>query len=139
MFEIDIKEKSREGVTLHKQDGTTSWKLMLTCTREGCDNEVDMGECLCFDEEKEMARCRDEHGMHCTTKCWHEDAPRERIEKVLKDIERHNKIWGGDHEDDPTITGDTELELLEAYFEMVADEWDGESFYEMYDIEECPI
>ena len=52
MFEIVIRKEVRQGIKLHKRDGTEYWKLSLTCARGGCDKEVDMGECICFDTEK---------------------------------------------------------------------------------------
>ena len=139
MFEIDIKENAREGIMLHKQDGTPYWKLLLTCHREGCEKEVDMGECLCFDRKDAMVVCRDTHGMTCSTKCWYEAAPKDQIEKVLKEIKRHNDECMATGEDDLALVADDEIELIDDYFEATNDYYDGSDFWEMYDLEECPI
>ena len=137
MFETDIRKESRQGILLHDRRGIEYWKLQLTCTREGCKNKVDMGECLCFDDEKEMINCRDNHGKHCSTKCWYDDSTREYIEKVLKEIKRHNEVWS--NEPEMMLVSDNEIELIDDYFDAIADEWDGEGFYDQYDIQECPI
>lgn len=137
MFEIDISKAAREGVMLHKQDGTPYWKLIMTCNREGCEKEVDMGECLCFDKEDEMVRCRDTHGMHCSTKCWYEDHSREEIKKELERFKKEIKMM--DLYDRPHPDWSNELECLEEWFDMLSEFYDGADFYELYDIEECPI
>lgn len=139
MFDIDIKEKAREGVLLHKKDGTPYWKLSLTCSRDGCDKEVDMGECLCFDRKDLMEICRDTHKMTCSTKCWYEDATREDIEKILKDIKVHNDEYEAIGEADMVLISDDEIELIDDYFDAIAEHYDGSDFFEMYEVDECPI
>lgn len=139
MFETDIRKESRKGILLHDRRGMEYWKLQLTCTREGCDNEVDMGECLCFEWEKDMIDCRDNHGMHCSTKCWYENNTREAIKKVLKQIERLNEENLDAGELDMVLVSDNEIELIDDYFDAIADLYDGSEFYDQYDIQECPI
>ena len=140
MFEISIPDEIRNGIKLHRKDGTEYWKLALTCTRDSCDNEVDfMGECLCFDEESKMIHCRDNHDMYCSTKCWYKSIPRERIDEILKDIKKNNELCESHGDHDYIITGDTELELIENYFNAIAENYDGSDFWDEYGIEECPI
>ena len=138
MFEKEIKEESKTGILLHDRRGIEYWKLSLICTRKGCEKEVDMGECLCFDNEKEMTDCRDEHGLHCSTKCWYEDVPRDRIDKVVSKIKKHNENCEAAGDFGLILLG-PELENIENYFESMADEYDGAEFYEQWDVDECPV
>lgn len=140
MFEIDIQKEIRNGVRLHMKDGTEYWKLIMTCSRDGCDREVDfMGECLCFSDESKMINCRDNHDMYCSTKCWYESTPRERIDEILQTIKKNNDLCEAEGEVDYIITGDTEMELIRNYFDAMAENYDGSDFWDEYGIEECPI
>ena len=140
MFETYIGEAARDGIRLHNREGGTYWKLLLTCSKDGCDKEVDMGECLCFETEEEMVRCRDGHELYCSHEHWYECATREAIEDFLGDIRRHNEIVTAAGDDELYIDGESELELLVAYFDYLADAgYEGFSLWEAFEIEECPI
>lgn len=139
MFEIDIRTKVREGVMLHRRDGTPYWKLSLTCSRDGCDKEVDMGECMCFDSKEKMEKCRDTHTTTCSTKCWYEATTRENIDKILADIKRHNEHCLATGDGDMVLFADDELELIDDYFDAIAGDYDGCDFWETYEIDECPV
>ena len=135
MFDEEIEKEAFNGIMLHRRDGTVYWKLTLTCSKEGCENEVDMGECLCFDTKEAMEHCRDGHGLHCTVKCWCVDQPREIIEGELAKIEKYNE--NADEED--IIIGDDEIEMISNWWEYQADSADGCDFYEDFEITECPV
>ena len=83
MFDIDIRVATYQGIKLHRKDGTEYWKMRLTCTHEPCPNEVEMGECLCFGTEEAMVKARDNHGMHCSPKCWIADHTEEEVATEL--------------------------------------------------------
>jgi hypothetical protein len=139
MFEIDIRKEVFNGVMLHRKDGTPYWKLSLVCTRDGCNREVDMGECICFDTEKAMIECRDNHGLTCSTKCWYEISTREQIDKILKDIEKYNDECRATGEPEMVLKAETEIELIDDYLDAIADYYDGADFWESFDITECPV
>ena len=136
MFETDIQKEARRGVMLHRKDGTEYWNLQLVCSNAGCENDVDMGECICFDTKKAMERCRDEHSWTCSNKCWLEHLTDQEREKLLKDARKLNEEMEAEGEGWPFETDD---ELLEYYMDYLAEFYDGADFYDEYDIEECPI
>ena len=139
MFEIDIDMASRQGIKLHDSRGDEYWKLQLICYNEGCDNVVDMGECLCFDTEKEMINCRDGHSLICSTKCFIDVASKETVDKILDEIKNHNKECQARGEFEYQIGGKDIVERIDNWFDYNADAYDGADFYEYYDIKECPI
>lgn len=139
MFEIDIRTEVRRGIMLHRPDGTPYWKLTIVCSNDGCENVVDMGECICFDKMGAMAACRDGHGMTCSTKCWYETATDEMKEKVRKEIKDHNQHLEAIGDIEFILDAEDEIELFDDYFDAMADHYDGSDFWEAWDIEECPI
>ena len=141
MFDTDISMASYQGVNLHRRDGTAYWKLRLTCTKEDCPNEVDMGECLCFHCEEDMVKARDTHGLYCSAKCWFDDHDKETVAKEVARARRDLKeldpeeisLYVDDMKDD--------ILVLDGYWEYLAEmgSYDGSEFFEDYDVQDCPI
>lgn len=137
MFETEVRKAARQGVKLHRRDGSEYWKLILTCTREGCENEVNMGDCLCFRTEEDMAMCRDTHGLHCSTECWYSDAPRSVIEQELKRYREYlDRLPPTDQR---TIDWSREVEVLEEWTDVKTGWHDMADWYEDFEIDECPV
>jgi hypothetical protein len=141
MFEKDIATAAYQGVMLHNRDGSEFWKLRLTCTHEPCPKEVELGECLCFATEEAMVKARDNHGFYCSAKCWAKDRPEDEVQKHVDEARRALKQL--DPEDVGSYVDDwkDDISVVTGYWEYMAElgGFDGEVFYEMYDVEDCPI
>lgn len=141
MFETNIGEKAYKGIKLHRKDGTVYWKLRLTCSHEPCPNEIDMGECLCFNTEDLMKRARDDHGMYCCAQHWALNTDEEKIAASVKGARKY--LGEMEPEDRDWIIDDMldDMLVLDAYWQELADAgcYDGSEFYEEYGVDECPI
>ena len=141
MFDVDIGMKAYEGIKLHRKDGTEYWKLRLTCTQEECPNEIEMGECLCFGTEEAMIHARDDHGMHCSAKCWVDDHDEETVAKEAAEARKALGEMDGDEWSYFVDDMSDDILVIAGYWEYIADEgcYDGADWLEDYDVEECPI
>ena len=137
MFEKEIEVEARRGVLLHRRDGTPYWKLLLTCSMPGCDKDVDMGECLCFETEEAMVKCRDNHQMTCSWDCFFESRTPEEREKLIAEAKEYEE--GMIAAEGEGLNCDTDKELVMAYMDWLSYFYDGSDFYDKYEIEECPI
>lgn len=141
MFEIDIRTAAYQGVKLHRHGGTEYWKLRLTCTAEECPNEIEMGECLCFHCEDDMAKARDNHGMFCSAKCWIASTDKERVAQVLTNARKAMKELPLEEREGWVYDMGDDHELLDGYWQYMAEvgAYDGSEFFEDFDVQDCPI
>ena len=142
MFGINIGIEAYNGIKLHRKDGTEYWKLRLTCAHEGCPNEIEMGECLCFGTEEAMAKARDAHGMHCSAMCWVADNTEVEVAKGVATALRALNELTLDERHMYDVYDQLDIcEVIDGYWSYLAEmgDYDGSYFYEQYDVEDCPI